>query len=160
MGEVTWADAWEHPPGTRSAVPSRVVGVVAVQPLSLPSLQGRAPRAKAEGDHPCRALLWACFIPPDVHCGDVVTCEEAREKGKPPLTFSCLSLSLRTKPSEVWSVAPCEFFFLPSSAPATGVSPKALGLPVGPSLAVASVEGCTGICLCQPGASPVSGAPG
>lgn len=81
------------------------------------------PGLKQRGDHTCRTLLWACFISPTVHYGNVVTCKEA---GKPPLTFSCLPLSLGTKPSKVWSAAQCEFLF-PAQRQPREFSPKSWG---------------------------------
>lgn len=55
------AAVWENTPQTTDVVPSPAVGAVALQPLSLLSVQCRAHGAEAEGPHSLTLGSLCCF---------------------------------------------------------------------------------------------------
>lgn len=77
------------------------------------------PELKQRETTPARLFCEPVLFSPDVYGGNVVTCNEAGEKlvsrshcqGKPPLTFSCLSLSSEKQTFKVWSDTQREFPF-------------------------------------------------
>lgn len=127
----------------RSGALSGCGHAVALQPLSLLSVQRRAPGAEAEGPH--QPDSWELMLfSPGAHCGNAVTRKEAG-KHLPNPTIILLFVSVLWELNfKGWNDALCEWPSPPSSAPADGVPLKSGACIL--SFAVALV----GLCLQWP----------